>query len=228
MGNQIKTTWTSIPKTVTVVAVTKTFPFETVAQAYAMGLKHIGENRVEEAADKIEEAEKSGIHDIAWHMIGHVQSRKAKDVARLFDWVDSVDSVEIARRLNEAAVTRGKKLHVLLEVNLSGEQRKYGLDLVGWENSPEKLKYSHILIYENMKLKNLIIEGLMTMAPYVTNPQDNRAIFRSMKKLSETIRAQVPQMGRELSMGTSCDYQVAIEEGATQIRLGEALFGPRQ
>ena len=228
MTNRIQTPWASLSPSATVVAVTKTFPFEAVAAARAMGLRHIGENRVEEAGEKIQEARERGFTDITWHMIGHVQSRKARETAALFDWVDSVDSVELLQKLDSAAGAFSKTLHVLLEVNLSGEKSKYGFDLTGWEKNPRKLKNSHILVYENLHLKNVIVEGLMTMAPYTTNLETNRRLFQSMKKLSEAIRAQIPSFGSQLSMGTSCDYQVAIEEGATQIRLGVALFGPRQ
>lgn len=209
--NRIKTTWTSIPSSVIVVAVTKAFPFEAIAAAHAMGLKHVGENRVEEAGGKIEEAKRRGYTDLVWHMIGHVQSRKAREVALLFDWVDSVDSVELLEKLNREAASIDKKLHVFLEVNIAKEQSKYGF----WEIP----KIPHF--------QNLIIEGLMTMAPYTKNPEDNRTYFRSLKNLSQTIGAQNPAIGAQLSMGTSCDYQVAIEEGATQVRLGEALFGKR-
>jgi len=206
MKNNIQTPWTSL--SATVVAVTKTFPFEAVATAHAMGLKNIGENRVEEAGDKIAEAKKHGYTDVVWHMIGHVQSRKVKEVVELFDWVDSVDSIELLKKLDNAAGVFNKKLHVLLEVNVSGEQSKYGFQQI-----PKDLNFP-----------NLIIEGLMTMAPYVKNPQENRKIFRALKQLSETVSS----IGKELSMGTSCDYLVAIEEGATQVRLGAALFGPRR
>ncbi len=208
MANQVKTIWTSIPSSVTVVAVTKTFPFEVVVMAHAMGLRHIGENRVEEARWKIEEAKKRGFTDIVWHMVGHVQSRKARDVVELFDWVDSVDSVALLQKLDTEAAKIHKKLHVLLEVNVSGEKSKYGLDSIP----------------NNMNFLSLSIGGLMTMAPFVEDPEDNRKIFRSLKILSSA----TPDIGKELSMGTSCDYQVAIEEGATQVRLGTALFGPRQ
>ncbi len=225
--NHIKTIWASMPQSVCIVAVTKKFSFETVALAYTMGFLHIGENRVEEAKEKIAEAKENSLDDIVWHMIGHVQSRKAKEVAVLFDWVDSVDSVAVARLLDKEAGLRNKKLHVLLEVNLAGEKTKYGFDLFDWKEYPDKLKYFHVSIHESMKLKHLVVEGLMMMAPYVTNPEENRLYFRSMKKLSETIRAQNSGFGRHLSMGTSCDYAVAIEEGATQVRLGEALFGKR-
>lgn len=207
MTNRIQTSWTLLPSSVAVVAVTKTFQFEAVATAHAMGLTHIGENRVEEAREKIAEAKRQGFIDIVWHMIGHVQSRKAREVAEIFDWVDSVDSIELLQKLDKEAGKIGKKLHVLLEINISGEKSKYGFDVI-----PNNLTYL-----------NLIIEGLMTMAPFVNNPEENRIIFRTLKKLSSAH----PSIGKELSMGTSCDYKVAIEEGATQVRLGEALFGPR-
>lgn len=217
MTNRIQTLWTLLPSSVTVVAVTKTFPFEAVATAHAIGLTHIGENRVEEAREKIEEARRRGFADIMWHMIGHVQSRKAREVAELFDWVDSVDSIELLKKLDGAAGTFHKKLHVLLEVNISGEKSKYGFAVPELESKLKQLKYA-----------NLIIEGLMTMAPYVSEAEINRPIFRSMRELSETIRAHLSAFGPHLSMGTSCDYKIAIEEGATQVRLGSALFGPRQ
>lgn len=223
MTNKIKTIWTSIPSHVTVVAVTKTFPFEAVATAHTMDLRHIGENRVEEARDKIQEAKRRGFIDLVWHMIGHVQRRKAREVTRLFDRVDSVDSIELLQKLDREAGDIHKKLHVLLEVNISGEQSKYGFDCTAWEKSSKKLKNFHISIYEKIQLRNVVIDGLMTMAPLVENPEENRNIYRSLKKLS----IANPLIGRELSMGTSCDYQVAIEEGATQVRLGEALFGKR-
>lgn len=189
-----------------VVAVTKTHPYDIVKKAMEMGYTHIGENRVEEAEQKILQAKKDGIFPI-WHMIGHVQSRKVKDVVKLFDRVDSVDSIELLEKLDSAARKMNKVLPVLLEINISKESTKYGFHVI-----PAILNYP-----------NLIIEGLMTMAPFVTNPEDNRHIFRSLRALSDS----TPNIGRVLSMGTSCDYIVAIEEGATEVRLGEVLFGKR-
>ena len=190
-----------------VVAVTKTFPFEIVQKAVSLGYTHIGENRVEEAKKKIQLARQNDLKNICWHMIGHVQSRKVNDVVELFDRVDSVDSVDLLEKLDTVAGKIGKKLHVLLEVNISGEISKYGFDEI-----PKNLNYP-----------NLIIDGLMTMAPFVSNPEDNRNIFRALKAVS----ASTANIGNVLSMGTSCDYTVAIEEGATEVRLGEALFGSR-
>jgi PLP dependent protein len=215
-------------KSALIVAVTKTFPFSTVQQAYDAGFRHLGENRIEEARSKITQAREEGMGHSIWHMIGHVQGRKVKDVVGLFDWVDSVDTIHIAKKLDTEAGKLGKKLHILLEVNLSGEKTKYGFDLFNWEKDPKKLEHFHLSIYESMNLGYIVVEGLMTMAPYVKNSEDNRSIFQSMKRLSETIRVQVPGFGGHLSMGTSCDYEVAVDEGATMVRLGEALFGPRQ
>ena len=121
MTDQIQTIVASVPSSVTVIAVTKTFPFEIVQRVYKVGLRHFGENRVTEAEEKIFLARQDKMHDIVWHMIGHVQRNKAKEVAQLFDWVDSVDGIDLSRALDREAGTRGKKLHVLLEVNISGE-----------------------------------------------------------------------------------------------------------
>jgi PLP dependent protein len=218
----------TLPQAVDIVAVTKTFPFVVVGDAYAAGILHVGENRVEEAKKKIREARQKGWYDIIWHMVGHVQGRKAKEVAALFDWVDSIDSIDVAQKIHDQSELLHKHIHVLLEVNLSGEKTKYGFDLTGWEKHDEKLHALVGCVRAMIGMKNLIIEGLMTMAPYTSSSEDNRPIFRSMHKLSNSIRAQIPSFGAELSMGTSCDYAVALQEGATQIRLGEALFGPRQ
>jgi PLP dependent protein len=227
MTNTIQTSWSTIAPNATVVAITKTFPFDAVATAYAMGLRHIGENRVEEAMGKIEEAKQKGFSGLIWHMVGHVQSIKIVEVVRNFDWIDSIDSIELLKKINAEATRINKKLHVLLEVNLSGEKTKYGFDLAGWEKDTQKLQNSPMLQYIDLGLTNVLVEGLMTMAPYVSDAEKNRSIFQSMKQLSKTIRTQIPAFGSELSMGTSVDYKVALEEGATQVRLGEALFGER-
>ncbi len=227
MKNAVVTTWVSVPPNVTIVAVTKTFPVDAVLTAYHMGLRHIGENRVEEAADKIEHTSKQGITGIHWHMIGHVQSRKARAVVSAFDSVDSVDSQSLLQRLNKEASVIGKRLPVLLEVNISGEKGKYGFPMVQWESDEAKLRALLAVIREGITLSHIRLDGLMTMAPLTQNAGKNRPYFQSMRALLHTIREQVPQFGSTLSMGTSGDYQVAIEEGATQVRLGEALFGKR-
>jgi len=224
----MKTLSASIPSSVTIVAVTKTFPFSVVNEAYRAGFRHFGENRVEEAMGKIMEARKKGLTDIVWHMIGHVQSRKVGDIVDFFDRVDSVDTLELLDKLNAQVEKQEKNIPMLLEVNLSGEATKSGFDLVRWTSDMKKFDRFLADISSAQKLSHVRLHGLMTMAPYVTRAEDNRLIFRSMRSLSEAIRTQIPDFGAELSMGTSCDYPVAVEEGATQIRIGEALFGKRQ
>jgi pyridoxal phosphate enzyme (YggS family) len=227
MSNVIKTTWVDVPPEVTLVAVTKTFPFEMITMAHAMGLRHVGENRLNEGTEKIKQAKALGLSDITWHMIGHVQSRKVRDVVAFFDWVDSVDSLALAQKLSQEAQKAKKTIHILLEVNIGGEESKFGFPLATWETNVSVLEKFIREVQEVVNLPCLVTKGLMTMAPYSSNPEGNRLVFQSMKKLSETIRVQIPQFGSELSMGTSGDYRIAIQEGATQVRLGEALFGSR-
>jgi PLP dependent protein len=201
-----------VPSSVTVVAVTKTLPAQVIIEAYHAGIRHFGENRVPEFAKKYEELPSEIQRNATWHMVGHVQGRKASDVARLFDWVDSVDSIELARKLSTHAKANNKTLHILLQVNIAGESGKTGFDL----------QHFHLSINESVKLPNIIVEGVMVMPPFVVDPEDNRLVFRQAKKLCD-------EMGlTQLSMGTSQDYEVAISEGATMVRLGEALFGKRK
>lgn len=202
----------SLPPSVTLVAVTKTFPVKTIIEAHHSGIRHFGENYVEEFEEKYQRLPQEIKDNAIFHMIGHVQSRKVKKVVELFDWVDSVDSVKLAARLSRFAAEAGKTMHILLEVNLIGEASKYGFD-------PDTLRSS---IETIAALPHLIFDGLMIMPPLVTNPEDNRGVFRSAKRLFEEIG-----IGHHLSMGTSQDYQVAIEEGATMVRLGTAIFGSR-
>lgn len=195
-------------KKIILVAVTKTFPIATIGDAYRVDVRHFGENRVEEAREKIFETRRS-LPGIIWHMIGHVQTNKAKEVANLFDWVDSVDSIKIAKKLNEIAGSLNKKLHILIEVNFSGESSRYGCTVFELGELTE----------ECYQLPNIIVEGLMTMPPAVTDPEENRPFFAHLKKLQGTLS--------HVSMGTSQDYLVAIEEGATMVRIGRALLGKR-
>lgn len=225
--NYVKNIVANLGHGIVVVAVTKTWSFETVLSAYSAGFRHFGENRAEEGSLKIEKLKNENLADIVWHMIGHVQARKAKEVAAAFDWVDSVDSVAIARKLNNSASAVNKKLSVLLEVNLSGEASKYGFDMVNWAHDSNKIDDFFGSIREILSLTSLSVAGLMTMPPYVADAEKNRTLFKDMRILLETICNKYPSFGRQLSMGTSCDYNVAIEEGATMVRLGEALFGPR-
>lgn len=224
---------------VTVVAVTKTLPVERILEGVEVGITHFGENYMEEARMKLSIVSKTAGKPLIWHMIGHVQSRKAKEVVELFDWVDSVDSIALLARLNRYAKGLGKTLHVLLEVNLTGEKTKYGFDLAGWENNSEKLKCFDVLEHENISLPNVVIVGLMVMPPQVSDPEENRPTFRSAKRLFDEIGRRLKSAStdrssevhfaswKHLSMGTSQDYKVALEEGATMVRLGTAFFGPR-
>ena len=203
----------TIPPGVTLVAVTKTLPALSIEEAYRAGIRHFGENYMEEFEEKYAQLAEKIQKGATFHMIGHVQGRKAKKVAALFDWVDSVDSIELAQKLDEAAGSLHKKLHVLFQMNVSGETGKSGFHHV------------NMLPCEHMPYENMVVEGLMTMPPVVSNPEDNREVFRSLKNLSEALRKKYPTFGPGLSMGTSQDYRVAIEEGATMVRLGTILFG---
>ncbi len=217
-----------ISSSVTLVAVTKTFPVETIIEAYANGIRHFGENYVEEFEKKYAALPDEIKDNAVFHMIGHVQSRKVKDVVRLFHWVDSVDSIKLGKKLSSEAERQGLSLSILLEVNLIGEASKFGFD-------PETLQQA---IDELIALPNLRVEGLMVMPPLVANAEENREVFRSAKRLFDSALAHFSARDerelkfattwRHLSMGTSQDFRVAIEEGATMVRLGTAIFGPRQ
>lgn len=205
------------PSEVTLVAVTKTHPPEVVRAAYELGLRDFGENRVEEAADKTSQLPE----DITWHMVGHLQSRKAALAADLFDIIHSVDSVKLARRLDRFCVERNRLMPVLLEINVSGEVSKYGFPLVDRD-------MLEAAIAEMLTLSHVRIEGLMTMAPIVSDPEEARPVFRGLRELREALAVRFPQIEwRHLSMGMTDDFEVAIEEGATMVRIGRAIFGPR-
>jgi pyridoxal phosphate enzyme (YggS family) len=201
---------------VTLVAVTKTVPVERIQQAHDLGLRVFGENRVQEAREKMNALEEvPGLH---WHMIGHLQTNKAWLAVQLFEMVQSVDNMRLARRLDIGAAARGKRLPVLLEVNVSGEASKEGVRPEGLVELVELMR----------RLPSLEVQGLMTVAPYTRQPEEVRPIFRRLRELRDAMRARYP--GTEwphLSMGMSDDFEVAIEEGATIVRLGRALFGER-
>lgn len=217
-----------VPSDVLLVAVTKTHGVEVVQAAYQAGLRHFGENRVEEAQGKIAQASAGVPGPVTWHMIGHVQSRKAADVIPLFRWVHSVDHFKVARRLSQSASAAGCVLDILLEVNLSGEESKDGYDLSGW---PENRAGEAVFFRDVdaiLTLPGLRLHGLMTMPPFSPDPETSRPIFRRLRLLRDTLRDRFPaQSWPHLSMGMSADFEVAIEEGATMVRLGTLLFGPR-
>jgi len=204
-----------------IVGVTKTHPYDVVLAAHEAGLRLIGENRVEEALPK--KAASEDLADLEWHMIGHIQSRKSKSVVEIFDAVHSVDRTKIADRLNRGAENVGIRLPVLLECNVSGEASKWGWQLTEKESWPEIVdEFTRI-----QKLENLEVRGLMTMAPMVADPERVRPIFEKLRLLRDYLQKAVPGDWAELSMGMTEDYMVAVEEGATLLRIGRAIFGPR-
>lgn len=203
------------PADVTLVAVSKTMPVELVQMAYNLGVTDFGENRVQEALPKIEAFHQRDVH---WHMIGHVQSNKAKRVVGPFVLVQSVDSLRLAEALNRHASEAGLRLPVLLQVNVAGEASKEGV-------SPDEAVE---LARQVAALPSLSVEGLMTIAPLVENPEDARPVFRQLRLLRERLRGEAPRSTwQHLSMGMTGDYRVAIEEGATIVRVGRAIFGER-
>ncbi len=207
---------------VRLVVVTKLQPAEIITAAIEAGARILGENYPEEAAEKIEKlGPQSGVE---WHMIGHVQSRKVQLVVRHFRLVHSLDSLHLAQRLDRAASQAGRRLPVLLEMNVGGEASKHG-----WQ-AAEETGWAALLPEINMvtALPNLRIRGLMTMPPLSTDPKAARPYFQKLRRLQEFLVQRVPQAEWiELSMGTSADYEVAVEEGATLVRVGQAILGPR-
>jgi pyridoxal phosphate enzyme (YggS family) len=217
------------PAGVTLVAIAKTFPAEAVVAVYQAGVRHFGENRVEEAIAKI-----PAVHAAiagpspTWHMVGHVQSRKAQPVVAHFDYVHSVDRLKIARRLSQFALEAGRTLPVLLECNVSGEEAKFGFDLPGWEQDKVRQGAFFAAVEEILSLPGLAVQGLMTMAPFVTDPETVRPVFVSLRVLLDALRERFPAHDWcHLSMGMTDDFEVALEEGATMVRIGRAIFGPR-
>jgi pyridoxal phosphate enzyme (YggS family) len=206
---------------VRLVVVTKSQPLSTIQAALEAGITRLGENYAEEAVEKMQRLAAAGVE---WHMIGHVQSRKAALVARHFAMLHSLDSVKLARRLNDFCQQEKRLLPVLLEFNVSGEASKFGFP--AWEEAhwPDLLADLEAIL----ALPSLQIRGLMTMPPYFEDPERARPYFRRLRHLQDFLRQRLPQ-GRwdELSMGTSADFLAAIEEGATWVRVGQAILGPR-
>ena len=217
------------PDDVTLIAITKTHPAESVVAAYQAGVRHFGENRVEEGATKIP-AVYAAIDGPRpkWHMVGHIQSRKAQAVVKDFDYIHSVDRLKIAQRLSRFAQETDRKLPGLLECNVSGEESKFGFDLQGWERDEARKRTFFTAVEEMLVLPGLAIQGLMTMAPFVSDPETVRPVFASLRRLLDMLRERFPSGDwRHLSMGMSDDFEVAVEEGATMVRIGRAIFGAR-
>jgi hypothetical protein len=206
------------PSEVALMAVSKTHPAAAILEAIAAGQKLFGENKVQEFAGKRDEvlAASSGAK---FHLIGHLQSNKAARAAELFDSVDSVDSLRLAERLNEAAARLKRRLDVLIEINVGGEAAKSGLD-----SGSDEL---HALIDAHPKLANLVIRGCMTVPPFTPDPEGARLCFRQLRELRDRLSARCGLPLPELSMGMSHDFEVAIEEGSTCVRVGTAIFGGR-
>lgn len=210
------------PDDIKLVVVTKTHPVEIVRSVIKAGAKYLGENYVEEALAKIEVL--GNVAQPSWHMIGHVQSRKAGQIVKYFDYLHSLDSIKLAQRLNQQAKDENRVLPVLLQINVSGEESKGGWQL-GNESEWEKI---FPVIEAILNLPNIMVCGLMTMPPYSPNPDDIRPYFVKLRQFSEYLRRCFPKYKwEELSMGMSGDYEVAIEEGATLVRIGQAILGPR-
>jgi hypothetical protein len=202
------------------MAVSKTFPAESMQEAYAAGARVFGENRVQELAGKFTGV--AGLPDARFHLIGHLQSNKAAKAAALFHAVDSVDSLKLAEKLNAAAGALGKKLGILLEINVGGEGAKSGMN-------PDSREIAEILETAS-GLTHLEIRGLMTVPPYTEDPEGARPYFRQLRDLRDRLMS-IGIAGvqlRELSMGMSHDFVVAIEEGSTCVRVGTAIFGRRE
>jgi PLP dependent protein len=204
---------------ITMMAVSKTVEPERIKEAYAAGLRIFGENRVQEFEGK--SAGLTELKDAEWHLIGHLQSNKAKKAAELFCAVDSVDSLRLAEKLNQAAAEANKKLEVLIEIKVGEEESKAGIPL----DSPEL----ESLLRAAPQLANLQIRGLMTVPPLTEDPEGARPYFRLLRDLRDTIAARkLPKVEMDvLSMGMSHDFEVAIQEGSSCVRVGSAIFGER-
>jgi hypothetical protein len=210
------------PESTRLVVVTKLQPPEVIRAAIDAGARILGENYADEAAGKISVLNRQSA--VEWHMIGHVQSRKAALVARYFALVHSLDSQKLAQRLDRSAAEYGRTLPVLLEFNVSGETSKHGWEAADESRWPELLTDVNAIAI----LPNLKVSGLMTMPPLSTDPEATRIYFRQLRRLRDFFSKRVPQVEwNELSMGTSADFAVAVEEGATLVRIGQAILGPR-
>lgn len=202
------------PESVTLIGVTKGQPPEAVAEAARAGLVFFGENKVQEAKSKIPLSPGR----LRWHMIGHLQTNKCRDAVGLFEMIQSVDSLYLAEELDKRCEQASKTMPILLEVNLAGEASKYG--------------YAPDAVLSDLPrlnaLPRLEIHGLMTVPPYTTDAQRLRPIFRRMRELKESCEQVLGAPLPHLSMGMSGDFEIAIEEGATMVRIGTALFGPRR
>lgn len=203
---------------ITLVAVSKTFPAEAIRSAYTAGVRHFGENRLQEF-----ESKRAAVADLdaTWHMIGHVQSNKARKVAEIFSRIDSIDRLSIAEKLDAAIAEHGarRQLAILIEVKLGGEQSKSGIEQAALPQLAGEIA---------RKCAHLQLRGLMTIPPYADNPVESHPYFRRLRELRDALQRETGLALPVLSMGMSHDFEVAIEEGATEIRIGTAIFGQRR
>jgi hypothetical protein len=212
------------PSEIKLVAVSKTVEAARIKEAIEAGVSILGENYVQEAKRKIEEIGRPACTErfgegrsVAWHFIGHLQSNKAKYVVYLFDMIHSLDNIPLAEELSRRAEQADRMIKVLLEINLSGEATKFGTDEGEILNLARRI----------LQLSHLSLEGLMTMPPYFDSPEMSRPYYVKLRELKERlVREGIPM--KELSMGMSNDFEIAIEEGATYVRVGTAIFGPRK
>ena len=200
---------------VTLIAVSKTKPLPMLEEVYSLGIRDFGENKVQELVDKAEQLP----DDIRWHMIGHLQRNKVKYIVDKVYMIHSVDSLRLAEEISKEAVKRGITVNILIEVNVAGEESKFG---VTPEDTPG-------LVQEISHLPGILVRGLMTIAPFVENAEDNRIFFSALKKLYVDItNKNIDNVRMDyLSMGMTGDYEVAIEEGASFVRVGTGIFGER-
>jgi PLP dependent protein len=216
------------PSAIRLLVVTKGHPVEVVRQAVAAGIRLLGENYVEEAVEKIEalaSAGVTGVGELEWHMIGHLQSRKARLVCEHFAYLHALDSLKLAERLDRFAAELGRKLPVLLECNVSGEQTKFGYPVWREDSWPELVgEFSRLL-----DMQHIQVRGLMTMAPFFDEPEPARPYFQRLRHFQAFLVKNLPQADwAELSMGMSGDFIVAVQEGATLVRVGTAIMGARE
>lgn len=204
------------PEEVTLITVSKTHPVPMLKEAYEAGARDFGENKVQELVDKLPQLPE----DIMWHMIGHLQRNKVKYIIGRTALIHSVDSLRLAEEINNEAVKRGVTADILIEVNVAEEESKFGVTV----------RELPALIEEIAKLPGVRIKGLMTIAPYTENPEENRVYFRKLKQLSVDIKNKnIDNVSMDvLSMGMTGDYEVAVEEGSTCVRVGTGIFGERQ
>jgi pyridoxal phosphate enzyme (YggS family) len=206
------------PEEVTLVAISKTHPAEAVREAFAAGLRHFGENKVQEAEGKLGALDDLHAQGARWHLVGHLQTNKVNKAAALFDAIHSVDSLRVAERIERAAGDLHRVIEVLVQVDLAGEETKSGLP-------PERLPGT---LEQIRGFKAVRAVGLMLLPPLTDDPEDARPLFRRLRELRDEVHAQGLLVDRRLSMGMSHDLEVAVEEGATHVRVGTAIFGERR